>query len=127
MIVKQIIFISILMMYFGIEVQIIGGEIVCFENFIYYQCIFFYIVWELVGVLVQLCIVMVGVDRIEQVKCNGGGYFMMERVICQCCVISFNVQFNFFFQIKLFQEVIDCCGIVIILMFGWFLWFWFDK
>jgi len=52
---------------------------------------------------------------------------MMERVTCQRRVVSFNVQFNLFFQTKLFQEAIDRRGIVIILMFGRFLRFRFDK
>ena len=127
MTVKQIIFISTLTTYFGIEVQTTGGETACFENFIHHQRILFHTVRELVGVPAQLRIATVGVDRTEQAKRNGGGYFMMERVTCQRRVVSFNVQFNLFFQTKLFQEAIDRRSIVIILMFGRFLRFRFDK
>ena len=56
----------------------------------------FHTVRELVGVPAQLRIATVGVDRTEQAKRNGGGYFMMERVTCQRRVVSFNVQFNLF-------------------------------
>lgn len=78
MIIEQIVFVGVLLVYFCIKVEFVGGEVVCFEDFIYYQCVFFDVVWELVGILVQLWIVVVGVNGVEQFQCNGCCNFMME-------------------------------------------------
>lgn len=77
-VVEQIGWISILMMQFGIEVEFVRCVIVVFQDFVINQCYFFNVVWELVCVLIQLCVVVVGIDRVKYIKCECCGDFVVE-------------------------------------------------
>lgn len=48
-------------------------------------------------------------------------------MIGQDGMFLFDVYFDFVFQVIGFQEIVDGCDIVIVLVFGGFLWFWFDQ
>lgn len=51
---------------------------------------------------------------------------MFECVISKDCVVLFDVDFYFVFKVKIFEEFVNGGYVIVVLMFGWFLWFWFD-
>ena len=118
MTIEQIVFVGALPAHFRIKVEPAGGEAARFEDFIHHQRVLFDAVRELVGIPAQLRIAAVGVNGAEQPQCNGRRNFMMERMAGERRVVSFNIQFNLFFQTKLFEEAVNGRGIIVILMLG---------
>lgn len=127
MTIEQIIFIGTLTTHFGIEVQATGGETARFQDFVHHQRVLFYAVRELISVPAQLRVTTVGINRAKQTQRDSGGDFVMERVARQRGMVSFDIQFDLFFQTELLEEAVDGRRIVVVLVLGRFLRFRLDK
>ena len=112
MTIEQVVFVGTLPAHFRIKVEAAGGEAARFEDFIHHQRVLFDAVRELVGIPAQLRIAAVGVDGTEQPQRDGRRDLMMERVAGEGRMVGFNVQFNLFFQTKLFEEAVNGRGIM---------------
>ena len=113
--IEQIVFIGTLTTHFGIEVQATGGETARFQDFVHHQRVLFYAVRELISVPAQLRVTTVGINRAKQTQRDSGGDFVMERVARQRGMVSFDIQFDLFFQTELLEEAVDGRRIVVVL------------
>ena len=102
----------------SVKVQTAVGEAACFQNFVHAQCCIIYIGGELVGIPAQQRIALVCIDRTEHAVGSCNAELVLEGVLCQCCVVCFDVQLEILVQAVLLQEANYSCRVEVILMLG---------
>ena len=82
----------------GVEVQTAVGEAACLQYFVHAQCCIIDVGRELVGIPAQQRVALIGIDGTEHAVGSCHTQFVLEGVLCQCCVVCFNVQLEVLVQ-----------------------------
>ena len=101
----------------GIEVKTAVCEAACLENFIHTEGCIVDVCGELVGIPTEKHIALICVDRAEYTVVSCYSQFMLEGVLCKCCMVCLDVHFEILIKTVLAEEAENsrCIEIILVL------------